>query len=406
MTFLDLTGISFSALLRHKLRSGLTLLGIVIGILAVSAITSVVRGIDRYMADLLGSIGSQGFVVTRIGLASGEEEYLKALRRKKIPASTAEAIRDECPSVSHAAPFVRSFAEVRSGRLRAESAIIEGTNQDAQYTSDIGLDDGRYFTPYEIQHARQVCIVGADVADKIFTTGGVVGRDIHIRGRRFKVIGIHARTGTVFGMSQDAFVRVPYTAFEKIFGSNHSADISVRCVSQEDVPQAVQEVRAVMRRLRGLDLKEEDDFGILTSEALMRLWRDLSSTIFLVTIGVAGISLLVGGIGIMNIMFVSVKERTGEIGLRKAVGAKRRDILLQFLTESSMLCLVGGGIGLGIGLLAGWFISLKTRLPTSAEWPVIGLALLVSVAVGLFFGVYPAVKASSMPPAHALRYGK
>ncbi len=403
MTFLDLAGISFSALLRHKLRSALTLLGIVIGIFSVSAITSVVRGIDVYVAELLGSIGSQGFVVTKIGLAGGEEEYLKALRRKDIPASVAEVLKAECPSVTNAAPFVRSIAEVKTARLSAEGVYVEGTNDDAQYTSDIGLADGRYFTPYEIQHARQVCILGADVADKIFTSTGIVGQDVHIRGRRFKVIGTHARMGTVFGMSQDSFVRIPFTSFEKIFGRGYSADISVRCRSQEDVPQAVQEVTAVMRRLRKLDLKEDDDFGILTSEALMRLWRDISSTIFLATIGVGSIALIVGGIGIMNIMFVSVKERTGEIGLRKAIGARRRHILLQFLAESSLLCLVGGGIGVGIGLLAGLLVSWKTSIPVSTGWSGIGLALLVSIGVGLFFGVYPAVKASSLPPAHALR---
>lgn len=403
MTFLDLAGISFSALLRHKLRSALTLLGIVIGILSVSSITGVVRGINIYMAELLGSIGSQGFVVTKIGLMSGEDEYLKALRRKNIPPSVAEVIKTECPSVANAAPFVRSMAEVKTTRLSAEGVYIEGTNDDAQYTSDIGLDDGRYFTRYEVQHARQVCILGADVADKVFTSAGVVGRDVHISGRRFKVIGTHARLGTVFGMSQDSFVRIPFTAFEKIFGRGYSADISVRCRSQEDVPQAVQEVRAVMRRLRKLDLREDDDFGILTSEALMRLWKEISSSVFLATIGVGSIALLVGGIGIMNIMFVSVKERTGEIGLRKATGAKRRDILFQFLTESALLCLVGGAIGLGIGLLAGLLISLNTSLPVSTGWSSIGLALLVSVAVGLFFGVYPAVKASSLPPAQALR---
>jgi putative ABC transport system permease protein len=406
MTSLDLAGTAFSALLRHKLRSVLTLLGIVIGIISVSAITSVVRGIDRYMADLLGSIGSQGFVITKIGLASSEEDYIKSLRRKDIPASAAEALKAGCPSITHAAPFVRSMAEVRAGRLSAEDATIEGTNSDAQYISDIGLDGGRYFTPYEIQHARPVCIVGADVADKIFTSADVVGRDIQIRGRKFKVIGRHARMGSVFGMSQDSFVRIPFTTFKKVFGSGYSADISVRCTSQEAVPQAVQEARAVMRRLRRLDLKDDDDFGILTSEALMRLWRGLSSTIFIVTVGVAAISLLVGGIGIMNIMFVSVKERTNEIGLRKAVGAKRKDILLQFLTESSLLCLVGGGIGVGVGLSAGRLVSLKTRLPAAAEWWVIGLALAVSAGVGVFFGVYPAVKAAALPPAHALRYEK
>jgi putative ABC transport system permease protein len=403
MTFLDLAGISFSALLRHKLRSALTLLGIVIGILSVSAITSVVRGIDIYMAELLGSIGSQGFVVTKVGLAGGEEEYLKALRRKNIPATAAEVIKAECPSVTNAAPFVRSIAEVKTARLSADRVYIEGTNTDAQYTSDIGLDEGRYFTPYEIQHARQVCIVGADVAEKIFTSAGIVGQDVHIGGRRFRVIGTNGRLGTVFGMSQDSFVRIPYSAFEKIFGRGYSADISVRCRSQEDVPQAVQEVRAVMRRLRKLDLKEEDDFGILTSEALMRLWRDLSSTIFLATIGVGSIALFVGGIGIMNIMFVSVKERTGEIGLRKAIGAKRRDILLQFLTESSLLCLVGGGIGVGIGIVSGLLLSWKTSIPVSTGWSSISIALVVSIGVGLFFGVYPAVKASSLPPADALR---
>jgi putative ABC transport system permease protein len=404
MSFLDLLHMSSAALLKHKLRSSLTLLGIVIGILSVAAITSVVRGIDRYMADLLGSIGSQGFVVTRIGLPGSEEEYLKAIKRKEIDPSYAEIIKRECESVVYAAPFVRNIADVKSGRASARSVFIEGTTPDAQYLTEIDLEDGRYFTPYEIQHAKLVCILGSDVAEKIFAKRDPLGKQIYIKGRRFTVIGRHGRMGTVLGQSQDSFVRIPVTAFEKVFGRGFDADISVQSRSPEEVSKAMQEVRTVMRRLRKLRLNDEDDFGILTSEALMRLWRSLSANLFLVTIGVGSISLLVGGIGIMNIMFVSVKERTAEIGLKKAVGARRKDILLQFLTESSVLCLFGGGIGVGVGVGAAKIVSWKTNIPVAAEWWAIGLALAVALGVGIFFGVYPAVRAASLPPVTALRY--
>jgi putative ABC transport system permease protein len=404
MTLLDLLHMSSAALLKHKLRSSLTLLGIVIGILSVAAITSVVRGIDRYMAELLGSIGSQGFVVTRIGLPGSEEEYLKAIKRKEIDPSYAEVIKQECVSVAYAAPFVRTVTDVKSGRASAKSVFIEGTTADAQYLTEIGLDDGRYFTPYEIQHAKQVCIVGADVAEKMFAKRDPLSKQIYIKGRRYTVIGSHGRIGTVLGQSQDSFVRIPFTAFEKTFGRGFGADISVQSRTPEEVSKAMQEVRTVMRRLRKLRLKDEDDFGILTSEALMRLWRGLSANLFLVTIGVGSISLLVGGIGIMNIMFVSVKERTSEIGLKKAVGARRKDILLQFLTESSVLCLFGGAIGVGVGVGAARIVAWKTNIPVAAEWWAIGLALAVALGVGIFFGVYPAVRAASLQPVSALRY--
>jgi putative ABC transport system permease protein len=406
MIFADLVQISVSALLKHKLRSLLTLLGIVIGILSVSAIASVIQGIDQYMADLLGSIGSQGFVVSRMGLQTSEEGYLKALKRRKIPASFAEIIKRECPSVSHASPEVYAGSEVKSGRKSASDVMIEGTTEDAQYTSEFGIEDGRFFSPYEVQHGRAVCVIGADVAEELFTTPDVLDKILYIKGHRFRVIGVHEKMGTVLGMSRDSFVRIPYTSFEKIYGGGQSANISVRANSPDEVPQAMEEVRATMRRLRKLRPGDEDDFGLLTSEALMELWRNLSTTAFLASIGVASIALLVGGIGIMNIMFVSVKERTGEIGLRKATGAKRRDILLQFLTESSILCLFGGALGVGIGLGAAAVLSHATKLPMATEWWAIAAALAVSVGVGVFFGVYPAIKASSMAPVNALRYGK
>jgi putative ABC transport system permease protein len=404
MTFLDLLRVSGTSLLKHKLRSGLTLLGIVIGILSVAAITTVVQGIDRYVANVLGTIGSQGFIITRIGIPASEEAYLEALKRKNILASYYEEIKRECPSVTHAAPFVRTVASVKSGRLSAERVSVEGTTEDAQFMSEIGLSAGRYFTPYEVRHARDVCILGADVAEKIFATADLIDKPIYIKGHRFRVIGANARMGSVFGESRDSFVRIPVTTLEKIFGRGLPADISVRTGSPGAVDQAIQEVRGVLRRLRRLDAGEEDDFGILTSEALMRMWRTISANAFLASIGIGSIALLVGGIGIMNIMFVSVKERTVEIGVRKAVGATRRSIMLQFLTESSLLCLVGGGIGVGLGIGAAMLLSWQMGLPVAVEWWAVALALAISVGVGVFFGVYPAVRAASLQPVSSLRY--
>ena len=405
MTVLDLAGVSATALLKHKLRSGLTLLGIVIGIISVSSITSVVRGIDRYMSSILGSMGSEGFAVSRFGMAMSEEEFLKALKRREIKPEVIDVIKEQCPSVIHVAPFVRAVANVKSGRLSASDVYIEGTTDEAQYMTEIGLDGGRYFTAVEVRHASPVCIVGADVADKIFADPDPTGREIYIKGHRFTVIGSHERMGTIFGMSRDSFVRIPYTTFEKVFG-RADAEISVRARDAGSVAQAVEEVRGAMRRARKLGPRQEDDFGVVTSAALMDMWRRLSANIFLAMVGVGSISLLVGGIGIMNIMFVSVKERTGEIGVRKAVGATRRHILLQFVTESALLCLVGGALGVLIGLGAASLLSWKTQVPVAAEWWATAMSLGVAIAVGLFFGIYPAARAASLDPVDALRYGQ
>ncbi len=406
MTFLDMAALSSAALLKHKLRSALTLLGIVIGIISVSSITSVVRGVDKYMAALFGSMGSEGFAVTKIGMPGSEEEFLRSLKRKDIIPEVAATIKRECPSVMHVAPFVRAAATVKSGRLSAENVYIEGTSEDAQYMTEIGLDVGRYFTPYEVQHASAVCIVGSDVAEKILAGSDPTGRIIYIKGHRFTVIGTHAKMGSVLGISRDSFVRVPHTTFERVFGRGFDAEISVRAIGPEAVGQATEEVRGVMRRVRKLGPHQEDDFGIITSDSLLQMWRRLSANIFLAVVGVGSISLLVGGIGIMNIMFVSVKERTNEIGIRKATGATRRQILLQFLTESAMLCLMGGTLGVAVGVGAAKILAWRTKVPVAAEWWTVGLSLAVAIGVGLFFGVYPAVKAASLKPVDALRYGQ
>lgn len=406
MTFLDLAGASSAALLKHKLRSALTLLGIVIGIISVSSITSVVRGIDRYMAGLLGSMGSEGFAVTRFGMAMSEEEFLKAMKRREIPPDIVTYIAEQCPSVAHAAPFVRTVAKVKSGRLSADDVYIEGTTEEAQFMTEIGLEEGRYFTPFEVQHANQVCILGADVAGKILAGPASIGSTIYVKGHRFTVVGSHAKMGTIFGMSRDSFVRIPYTTFQKVFGRGVDAEISVRASSPETVAQAIEEVRGVMRRVRNLRPRQEDDFGIVSSAALMEMWKRLSANIFLAMVGVGSISLLVGGIGIMNIMFVSVKERTNEIGIRKAAGATRRQIMLQFLTESSLLCLIGGIVGLTVGVVTAEILAWKTQVPVAAEWWAMALSLGVAIGVGLFFGVYPAARAASLDPVDALRYGQ
>ncbi|MFZ1947892.1 MAG: ABC transporter permease [bacterium] len=406
MTYLDLAAMSSAALLKHKLRSALTLLGVVIGIISVSSITSVVRGIDRYMSSLLGSMGSEGFAVTRMGMVMSEEDFIKALKRREIQPEVVDAIKEQCPSVAHAAPFVRTAARVKSGRLTAEDVYIEGTTEDAQFMTEIGLEGGRYFTAYEVEHAEPVCIVGADVAAAVFSSADPAGRTVYIKGHRFTVIGAHARMGTVFGMSRDSFVRIPYTTFQRVFGRRGETEISVRARNAEAVGQATEEVRALMRRIRRLRPGQDDDFGLVTSEALMGMWRRLSANIFLAMVGVGSISLLVGGIGIMNIMLVSVRERTNEIGIRKALGATRRQILLQFLTESSLLCLAGGVLGVGVGVGAAEVLSWKTQVPVAAEWWAIAVSLGVAFGVGLFFGVWPAARASSLDPVDALRYGQ
>lgn len=405
MSLFDLLSISVSAILRHKVRSALTLIGIIIGIISFATITSIVRGIDAYVQRIFAMLGSDTIVVTTMGIITDPDEYLEALKRRPLDPKIAERISKECKSVAHVSPFIATTTRVKAWRSASDIAI-RGANEDIQFLSEGELHDGRFFSPYEIERARNVCVIGWGVLEDLFQTDDVLGREIYIKGHRFTIVGVVEKSGGGPGVTRDATITIPFTTFEKIFGRGHWTTISAKAADIARIEEAVDEIRATVRKARGLRGQDKDDFGIVTASSLRATWKSLTSQIFLGTIAVGGIALLVGGIGIMNIMLVSVKERTMEIGLRKATGATRRNVMFQFLVESILLCLAGGFVGIAIGLSGTSLILRKIGVPFSGVWEGAGIGFATALAVGVFFGVYPAYKAAGLEPNDALRYGQ
>ncbi|MGQ9810605.1 MAG: ABC transporter permease [bacterium] len=403
MRFVDLLSVSISATLRHKLRSFLTLIGIVIGITSYAAITSVVRGIDLYVQRIFAQLGSDNIIVNRVGIVTSPDEFLEGLSRRPLAPEISEMIKQECQSVSYVSPVLQTTASVKAWR-GASDVSISGVSEDIQYFSSGGLEDGRFFSAYEVNHARNVCVIGWKLLKNLFQTDDVVGKEIYIKGHRFIVIGVQRKTGGKSEGENDQSILIPYTTFERIFGGEHEMLIVAKSADPRTMDDAIDEIRNVVRRARRLKDDEKDDFGLLTAASLRTSWKNITSTTFLATIAVGGIALFVGGIGVMNIMLVSVKERTMEIGLRKATGATRRDVLFQFLVESVLLCLAGGAVGIALGLSGTAIILKKMGLELQAVGQGVMIGFGTAFVVGVFFGVYPAYRAAGLEPNEALRY--
>jgi putative ABC transport system permease protein len=292
---------------------------------------------------------------------------------------------------------------VKYGRQFLDSSI-QGYTAEVPGILGNELESGRFLTDYDIDHARSVCVIGADIVDNLFPFVDPIGKTITVNDRAFEVIGVGKRQGTVVGQSRDNWVTIPITLHQRMWGTRRSVQIYAKAANETLLYKAQDEARLTLRARRHLGYKANDDFSIGTNQNFLQIWANISRAFFAVTIGIASISLLVGGIVVMNIMLVSVTERTSEIGVRKALGARGRDIMLQFLVESATLALVGGLIGILLGssiaIIAAWL----TPLPAAIKWWAIALGLLVSTAVGLFFGIYPAKRAADMDPIVALHH--
>jgi len=290
--------------------------------------------------------------------------------------------------------YGREYVNSQIQGYTAETATILGTT----------LDGGRLFSEYDVDHARNVCVIGSDVVDNLFPLADPIGKTITVDDRQFEVIGVGIKQGAVLGQSQDNWVMIPVSVHQKMFGSRRSVTIYAKALDEKHVSAADSEIRLTLRARRHVAYNSNDDFSLNTNDNFLQIWANISQTFFAVTIGIASISLLVGGIVVMNIMLVSVTERTREIGIRKATGATKRDILIQFLVESATLALVGGLLGVLLGASIALSIAEFTPLPASIKWWAVALGLAVSTAVGLFFGIYPATKAANLDPIVALRY--
>jgi putative ABC transport system permease protein len=403
MTLNEHVRIGLSALRMNKGRAGLTMLGVIIGLMAVIALVSFIQGLNRYVEGLFGEMGSQNFVVQKAGIVTDLEAYLESLKRKDFEIEDADAIR-RCDSVRFAAPNLGALHNVKRGAQWAREVWVGGTTSDAGLMGDVEIAVGRYISEVDVEHRRAVCVLGSEIEEKIFRGEQALGEWIRVGPHRFRVVGVEKERGSILGFSQDNRVVIPITTFEKVFGRRSDLSITVQAVSQEEMGKAIDEVTHVLRRRRGVGSDKPNDFAIMTSDTLVSAWKALSSGALVALVGVGAISLGVAGIGIMNIMLVSVRERTREIGLRKAVGATRSDILRQFVVEASLLCLIGGLFGVVLGVTVARVITWKFHFPSAVSVGAVVVGLLVAVGVGLFFGIFPAGRAAKMDPIESLRY--
>ncbi len=398
--------VAMSSLFANPLRSLLTSLGIIIGVLAVVGMSSMIEGLDRFFSEQLSDLGSETFYIQtrpsveiQVGGHSNETDW------DELTLDDMYAIRKDADSVELVSGSSTHFGvEVRYGGEKTNpNVILYGGDENLPRIQGLDLEAGRFFGPLDNSNRRNVVILGADLVERFFPTIDPLGREIRIDSHRFLVIGVLERQGEFLGFSQDNIVFVPLTTFRKYWGRRSEVQIAVMARPGR-LQYAVDETVSILRNRRGVPPGEPNDFEMITSDSIRDMMNALILGISLVMVGIASISLLVGGIGIMNIMLVSVTERTKEIGVRKAVGARRSDIVFQFLVEAVVLSGVGGTIGAAIGVGIGLLVGIVTPLPAAVPFGMLVIAFFVCCGIGIGFGVYPAMKAARLDPVEALRY--
>ena len=405
MNFSEAVAISASSLWAHKLRSILTLVGVVIGVAAVIAVVSLINGANQYVATRVFRLGADVFGLSKQpSIITNVDDWLEFQKRKRITYDDFEAVRGLCKSCKEIGASLGGRIEVKSGLNSLKDTNLRAWTPQMAQLYDVDLVSGRHMTEEDMRGAAPVCVIGNDLVENLMPGIDPVGKEIRWNNIPCEVIGYGSKQGSALGNSLDNWIIIPLTTYNKNYGTQQdSLRITSRAGSAAKIQDSVDEVRQIMRGRHHLAYAKPDDFAIETSDSFLSLWKDISSSFFAVMIAIASISLVVGGIVIMNIMLVSVTERTREIGVRKALGARRSDILLQFLIESSTISVIGGAIGVLCGVLVASVITWVFALPSSVQlWSVIS-GLIVALSVGLFFGTYPASKAAKLDPVEALR---
>ena len=414
----------------NKLRSALTVLGVVIGITSIVGMTAMIRGFDESLRDSVREIGPNIIFVQRFGatsLTSGDV-FNQLIKRPNLTLSDARAIEEEAPTIQlvDVQLGVGGFGPPTQERvfyreLRTRPLIVFGVTENFAVGTMLDLTAGRFFTGTEVQYRKRVAVLGHTPYQALFAETGIdpIGKMVRVGAERYTVVGVFEKRPAVggFNAGQDDFVVIPFTAYQRQFGlgatfigrgasSTALVPIQIAAVPREGVPQqeAIADVERVMRIRHGLRLDEPNDFDIVTQDAILQLWDRISQATFLALIVISSIALMVGGIGVMAIMSISVTERTREIGVRKALGARRLEVLFQFLMEAAFLTSLGGILGVVLGAAIGWVVHLVSGFPVSLPWWSFAIGLGFSASVGIFFGMYPAVKASRLDPIEALRY--
>jgi putative ABC transport system permease protein len=400
--------IALGSLRGHKLRTFLTLLGNIVGTMSVIAVVSLIYGADRYVSLVVLDEGTDVFTITRVNdlqFLTDFDAFLESLNNPDLTLDDREWLAERMVEASSVGVDISRMSTLQAGGHKFRGSRVRGVTEDYALIEDLPLVLGRHLTRQDVVNAKQVVVLGYEVARDLFPRrADPLGREVKIGGRHFKVIGVVEDRGTVMGNNRNQFAVTPITAWQKVFGSGDSLDLKVAANDLNRLAEAQDEATFLLRIRHRLRPLERNDFALNTSDQLLSIWGGISKAIYGALVPLVGISLVVGGIVLMNIMLVSVTERTREVGVRKALGARRMAILWQFLVEAITLSLVGGILGILIGLALAWGISLASPLPFAiAGWSLV-LGLGVTFLIGGVFGTYPAWKAAGFDPVEALRH--
>jgi putative ABC transport system permease protein len=405
-SFREAAAVAADSLRSSKLRSFLTLLGIILATTTLIAVMSIIHGMDLYIANSVSSMGSDGFRVVRIAfLGNFDPKKYVELQKKNPQLSPAEFeyLKSKVTLTKELGMAAGRSVSVSLGTQTLSNVGLTGGTSNWIMLGNTQLGVGRYFTEIEDSHHATVAVLGADVKSNLFGDANAIGKTIKIEGRPFTVIGVALSKGSVFGQSQDAFIDIPAETYFQIYSARQGINYAAKAIDQTVLEQSKDEIRMLLRAHRHVRPGQDDNFSILSSDALVGAWDSLTGAIAGTAVAVVSVFMVVGGVVIMNIMLAAVTERTHEIGIRKSVGARRQDILNQFLVESSMLAGIGGLIGVTFAWLVAVLVRTATPVPMAVPVSAVLLGVSLSVAVGLFFGIYPAQRASKLDPIEALR---
>jgi len=404
MSILEAFKLAFQSLWGNKLRSILTLIGVVMGVASVIMVLTLVQGAKRYITTKLSGYGADVFTIDREGIALNAEQYFMFQKRKIIRIEDYDAVKDGCTDCSEIGATLNKSTNVVYNGHSSNNTDVRGLTASMMSLNNVDIALGRGFTPADEEHAFHSCIVGYDIIDNLIGGDDPLGKEIRVDGIPFTIIGVGDRQGKTLGQSQDNWVAIPISTYQQIYGYNDSVNIYARADGgAPGMVRAEDEARVIMRSRRHVAPGRPDDFEIQTNDTFLDIANQLLGVFAWVVLGLGSIALVVGGVVIMNIMLVSVTERTREIGVRKALGAKQRDVLVQFLIESASLSSVGGVFGILLGVLVGKLITVFVGFPTAVPLWAVFLGLFLASSVGIFFGVYPASKAARLDPVVALR---